>query len=513
MTWATEIVHQSIRRLSVKLIVTLVVTLVFLLSLFLISLIQLYYVNVEMKTILAEQQHIFVARVADELDQKLVTSLNFLDAGTRTIPPEYIGDVGKLEQWAAQRQGLRSIFSDIFVISPKGVVLVDSPPQGRHGIDVSDREYFRTTVQTRKPYISKPLIGKSSKGPVVSFSAPVLGKDGTVVAVLSATLNLLQSNFLGNLAEAKVGKGGSFAVFTRDRTIVISRDRSRILTQGPAPGVSPYFDHATSGLDGSEESINSRGLHAIFSYSQLKVVPWVLVASLPIGEAYAPIQAAQLRIVGAMLLLGVLVAPLVWLAVHRLYDPLRVALRETEILAQTDSLTGCYNRRYGLEQFEVECERAKRGGTVSICLADVDHFKSINDTFGHPAGDQVLKEIAAAIRSVLRVTDFVVRYGGEEFLLVFSGTPIQGSALIAERLRDLIEKRSFAMLPKDHKVTISMGLAEYRSGEGYDTTISLADRALYKAKAEGRNRICCDVSRSDSRSEVQDSRRRSSDIR
>jgi hypothetical protein len=325
---------RAIERLSVKTKVTLVATLLFLLSLLLVSAIQLYYVKAEMKPVLAEQQHTFVARVADELDQKLLVHRDFVDAGTKTIPPGAIEDLGRLQKWADERHGLRAIFSDILVVSATGAVLADTPSRGRHGLDVSDREYFRTTVETRKPYISKPFIGKAIKEPVVTFSAPVLDKHGAVVAVLSGLLNLLQPNFLGNLAEAQVGKSGSFAVFTRDRTIVISRDKNRILTQGPAPGVSSYFDRATSGLEGSEEGVNSRGLRAIFSYSQLKVVPWVLVASLPIDEAYAPIQATQRRIVEATLLLGLLVAPLIWFTVRRFYDPLSKALGEKTIELQ-----------------------------------------------------------------------------------------------------------------------------------------------------------------------------------
>ena len=284
-----------------------------------------------MKTALAEQQHTFVVQVADDLNQKLLVYRDFVEAaGRRTIPPEIIEDVDGVQKWVAERHGLRGIFSDIFVISPKGVVLADAPDRGRRGIDVSDREYFQVTVATRKPYISKPFIGKSIKQPVVTFSAPVFDRHGSVTAVLSGSLNLLQPNFLGNLTEAKFGKSGSFAIFTRDRTILISRDKSRILTQGPAPSVSPYFDRATSGLEGSEEGINSRGLHAIFSYTQLKVVPWVLVASTPIEEAYAPIRLTQRRILIATLLLGILVAPLVWLTVRRFYDPLRKALGEQE---------------------------------------------------------------------------------------------------------------------------------------------------------------------------------------
>jgi len=159
-------------------------------------------------------------------------------------------------------------------------------------------------------------------------------------------------------------------------------------------------------------------------------------------------------------------------------------------------LTGCYNRRYGFEQFEVECKRAKRGGTVSICIADIDNFKSINDAFGHAAGDQVLKEVAAILSGTLRATDFVTRYGGEEFLLVFSETPIAAAALIAERLRHLVENHSFTTLPRGRQVTISMGVAEYRPDEDPDGMFLLADRALYQAKDEGRNRVCQDISHS-----------------
>src|SRR6185436_296984 len=142
------------------------------------------------------------------------------------------------------------------------------------------------------------------------------------------TLNLLQPNFLGNLAEAKVGKSGSYEMLTRDRTIVMSRDRSRILTQGPAPGVSPYFDRATSGAAGSGEGIDDRGSNEVFSYAPLRVVPWVLVAALPAGEAYAPIMLAQRRIAGVTLVLGLVFAPLIWFGTRRLLQPL-LALRDT----------------------------------------------------------------------------------------------------------------------------------------------------------------------------------------
>ena len=125
-------VPSETERFSVKTKVTLVATVLFLLSLLLVSAVQLYYVKAEMKTVLAEQQHALVVRVADELDQKLVVNRDFVEAGTKTIPPEFIEDVGRLQKWAAERHGLRAIFSDVFVISAKGAVLADTPPRGRH---------------------------------------------------------------------------------------------------------------------------------------------------------------------------------------------------------------------------------------------------------------------------------------------------------------------------------------------------------------------------------------------
>jgi diguanylate cyclase (GGDEF)-like protein/PAS domain S-box-containing protein len=318
------------RRLSTKTKVTLGATSLFLLSLALVSSIQLYYVKDEMRRVLADQQFTFVSQVADDLDQKLLLIRDAIAAAAKALPTESVGDVGSLEKWAAERVSLRSLFTEIFVLSSAGKVLVDVPARGRHGIEVSDLESFHITLATRQPYISKPFLGKFLKQPIITISAPVFDGQGRVIAILTGSLNLLQPNFLGKLGEVTLGKSGSFAIFTRDRVIVTSRDRSRIMTQGPAPGVSPYFDRATAGLNGSEEAVNSRGLQAIFSYKQLAAVPWVLVASLPVDEAYAPIEVTRRRIVEVTLLLGLLIAPLVWLAVQYLYDPLQKALRERE---------------------------------------------------------------------------------------------------------------------------------------------------------------------------------------
>jgi two-component system sensor histidine kinase/response regulator len=316
------------RRFSIKTKVTLLATLFFLTALGLLSAIQLYYIKGEMQRVLADQQLGFVSRVADEIDQKLSLNLDALVAAAGVIPPQAMNDARMLEKILAERVVLRTLFNDLFVYSGEGIVLADLPALGRRGMNVSDQENFRGAMASGKGYISKPFVGRFLKQPVVSMTAPIFDKEGNIIGVLSGSLSLVGRNFLGNLGEAKVGKTGSFALFTRDRMIVVSRDKERIMTRGPPRGVSPYFDNATSGRDGSEEGVNSRGLHAIYSYSQLEKLPWVLVASLPIQEAYAPVQATQRRIIEVTLVLALLIAPAIWYGAGRLLRPLLV-LRDT----------------------------------------------------------------------------------------------------------------------------------------------------------------------------------------
>jgi diguanylate cyclase len=167
------------------------------------------------------------------------------------------------------------------------------------------------------------------------------------------------------------------------------------------------------------------------------------------------------------------------------------ALRSSESLARIDSLTGCYNRRHGLELLEIECKRAARGDAVTVCLADLDGFKAINDKFGHAVGDEVLKAFTRAVQGGLRATDALARHGGEEFLIVLSQTSIVEAAAVAERIRQLVEDLRIACLPGGSGITVSIGVAEHRSPETVERTVERADAALYRAKEQGRNRVVC----------------------
>lgn len=158
-----------------------------------------------------------------------------------------------------------------------------------------------------------------------------------------------------------------------------------------------------------------------------------------------------------------------------------------EILAITDKLTKLYNRHKFYEIAGNEIERAKRyKRPLSLIIFDIDHFKKINDTYGHDVGDYVLQELAKLIKKHIRKQDFAFRWGGEEFIILLPETNAQGAMKLAEKLRHIIETHKFK---KVGRVTISLGVTEYSSGDkDIDEVVKRADNALYLSKKNGRNR-------------------------
>ncbi|WP_242209727.1 MULTISPECIES: GGDEF domain-containing protein [unclassified Pseudomonas] len=158
--------------------------------------------------------------------------------------------------------------------------------------------------------------------------------------------------------------------------------------------------------------------------------------------------------------------------------------------ALIDPLTGLPNRAAWSERLELEIKQwQQHGNTLSLAMLDLDHFKRINDNYGHLAGDKVLKIIATVLRKRLRGSDFIARFGGEEFVLLLPATPPALGAKLLETLRAAIEACPFHFKGERVTITISMGLASFRAGEHSDLVLKRADQALYRAKNAGRNRV------------------------
>jgi two-component system, cell cycle response regulator len=162
-------------------------------------------------------------------------------------------------------------------------------------------------------------------------------------------------------------------------------------------------------------------------------------------------------------------------------------------MAVRDGLTAAYNRRYFDERMQSEFAFAARHGTaLCVLLLDIDHFKRINDTYGHPAGDEVLRRISASLRGGVRTEDVVARYGGEEFAVIARGIDVAGARMFAGRVRIMVERAHIEWEGNRIAVTASVGLAHNHSGAAVNTPERLvlaADRALYAAKDGGRNRV------------------------
>jgi diguanylate cyclase (GGDEF)-like protein len=169
---------------------------------------------------------------------------------------------------------------------------------------------------------------------------------------------------------------------------------------------------------------------------------------------------------------------------------LQKANAELQSLSRTDMLTGLNNRGYWEEQLAHEFLRAKRSKRPScLVMFDIDHFKKVNDNYGHPAGDEVIRVTAAQLNSCKRVTDVAGRYGGEEFGVILIDTDATSAKIFTERLREKIEQSSVVHEGKSIAYTISLGIAEFdETITDYTQWIERSDKALYKAKQGGRNR-------------------------
>ena len=168
---------------------------------------------------------------------------------------------------------------------------------------------------------------------------------------------------------------------------------------------------------------------------------------------------------------------------------LKLANRNLEILAATDILTGLSNRRHFLVQSQTEFSRSIRTGEPLTVLAlDLDHFKQVNDQYGHPAGDDVLKGFAKTVTDQLRPTDHIGRWGGEEFMVILSGASGIEARTIAERIREAVEKNRIVSSGNEISITVSIGLVEFPAdAQQQEKIFSIADERLYQAKNRGRN--------------------------
>ena len=285
-----------------------------------------------------------------------------------------------------------------------------------------------------------------------------------------------------------VGAGDVLAVVDGDGTLLAHNPPlpEFIGKRTQKPDKQPVFGENRSSA-GFVDASTLDGHQMIFGTSKIEHIPIVIIVGYDMAATLAEWRRRAWQLTGGYVFLVAL--SLLVLREHR------TALRQREEmrhLATTDALTGVANRRHFVEAGMHEVKRVLRyGGKLAVLMVDIDHFKVINDTWGHPTGDRSIQALARAMVAGVRDQDMVGRLGGEEFSALLPETDGEGASLIAERLRLAIQEANVVTATDGNIVrfTISIGVAAIADDKTFEELMSRADKALYQAKNSGRNRV------------------------
>ncbi|WP_312113393.1 sensor domain-containing diguanylate cyclase [Brevibacillus reuszeri] len=415
-------------------------------------------------------------------------------------------------------------FNSITVVDETGLVRYVSPESiGTVGQHITT-ETAKTALALKKSYISKPYVTASTNRLIVFISEPIFEENGNYRGFIAGTIYLHENNILNTIFGSNPTDelDSSFYIVGSDGHLLYHRDTNRI---GEDISENQAVRKLIQGKSGYEQMVNLRGETVLSAYVKVPENGWGVVAVSPISAVYEQLNRHLASILLYMLppfLLLMLVV--IWLA-RRVARPF-VSLadlvskagreevdlaqgkqhwnREAELLtrairyafsdmkkqtdqlahdARTDPLTGLTNRRTLEETLQQWIEEPI---SFSVVMMDLDHFKSINDTYGHQSGDEVLKHFAQIVSASLRSGDVCCRFGGEEFVALISHADAKEAYHVAERIRHTLET---SPNPIGQPITVSQGIAHYPSHTDLaEDLLHLADEALYNAKRSGRNR-------------------------
>ncbi len=276
-------------------------------------------------TVITGQQLSLVARAGDDLDGKLKLAMDALMAVATTIPPASLDSTVHMRSLLTERPALRSVFDDVQIISPDGIIRADAPPiDQRIGLNVGSRAWFQRVLRTGQPTISEPIPRKLDGEPIVSFAAPIKNPDGTIAAVLVGIMRLNMPNFIGHLGSTRIGRSGYFEVIsTRPKPqFVVHPDPARVLQELSATERRALSAALDSGALGSSLGTLDGGSEALISHRPLAMTNWILVAVLPSEEAFGLIEAARERSIAITALSALVLLPLIWLLAWGMLKPL-----------------------------------------------------------------------------------------------------------------------------------------------------------------------------------------------
>jgi diguanylate cyclase (GGDEF)-like protein len=398
----------------------------------------------------------------------------------------------------------------MMLLNQSGVAVISSEP-GIQGQDFSDRDFYLQgkAVPSADPYISDITLAEDRRSQIMYVADPIRDARGILVGV--AVLRISPEQVSAPLQSKDLISQHRDGILVNRLGLILANSHDPSLDYRTLGGVDAtqaatikqqyLVDKVQSlGLDNLANSVagaTSPGFTtaALFSSGETDVIGW---APVP-GQRWTVLVAENQNIFTAdvqnlsrsqflnWLILALIIAGLVLFAGRMFESTARESL--------SDPLTGLANRRFFQEILLRELRRAQRSNqAITLVIADIDHFKGINDTYGHNVGDEVLEQVAGIMLASVRATDFVIRYGGEEFILLLPETRIPDATAVADKLRRTIGDTILESTSRPGitlKVTISAGIAGFPAdGQTGEQIILKADKALYFAKQNGRNKVC-----------------------
>lgn len=469
-----------------------------------------------------EANRAYAEKLADGTDGFFRAAQQQLAFSADVLADQFSDDETLLKE--AKRLALQTdSFNAVVIISDQGMVRATAPSSGLLiGRQVSSPG-AQEALRERKPLISSPYTSAIGNL-VVLLSHPIRATDGRYLGYVGGLIYLKNFNILNSMLGEHFYHDGSYLyAVDKTRRLLYHPDPSRL---GTVVGANEVIDKVLQGESGSQRVINSVGVDMLAGYSSSPVAGWGIVAQRPTADTLHPLDGLMLKVLRQTAPLALLTLLCIWGLARLITRPLwQLAQSASEmdapnsaeriqgirswyfeaaqlkgalqlgisllhqrigklnLDAQTDPLTGLYNRR-GLT-LALDALRAE-GQPISIIALDIDHFKRINDTHGHDVGDTVIRELARLMATSARGADILCRSGGEEFLILLSDASIESARLVAERLRQCVEQNEIQDVGQ---ITISLGIAQWPThAPSIEQVLKLADGALYKAKQRGRNR-------------------------
>lgn len=398
---------------------------------------------------------------------------------------------------AADAPAVRRVINDLLQENPylTALVVLGSDGQVLHWNnnfqkpDLSQRDYFRIhkNQHLKGLYIGLPQESIMNKGQwIFGISRAFRDSDGNLTKVLAAIVDV--KYFYRQYQKLFAGT---------DTQLTISSLQGHIYTQIPGhnrstgqidPDIKARLrSHTEAEVHNHPNSKGEMHLGAIRKISEYPLL-------VSVTKLEKTVLSAWQKSTWSFTLLGIVVSLALLFLTRRtaLYQRRQIEIQsELQLQAITDPLTRLANRRYVLEQSQLEIKKAQRANSpLSMIMLDLDHFKQVNDNYGHQDGDKVLETVAGLLKQTCRETDIVSRFGGEEFLLILPGTDLEGAINNANKIREALEKYAYQSQQGEYHVTASLGVTQWGEDETKTSgALRRADSALYEAKKAGRNTV------------------------